>query len=874
MEKVVSLWGEELSFEETPLQNKELLKKASTKKEIKTTEKQLKSKKVSTEEKMILIEEDVNRILGKFKDNTETIETYKDFTEYIDRCISNKVISIDTETNNTLNTFDCKLMGLCLYTPGQKNAYIPTNHINRVTGNKLVSQVTEEQIKEQLSRLDGVFKIFHNATFDIEVIKTTCDIKLKADWDTMVGAQLIDENEPKGLKAQYKLHIDPDQDKYDIEHLFKGLPYEIFDPKLFALYAATDAYETYKLYEYQKKYFERPENKEVYDLFKTIEIPILDVVVDMELRGIEVDLDYAKRLSKVYHEKSDEVQERVDAELERIKPLIDAWRLTPEANDKGAPKGWKIEDRWFAGSGLSTATGIKRVFIDPEGKEHETLPDGRRGSKSKSEQLADPPELGSPTQMAIILYDVLKSPVVNPKTPRGTGADILKELANKVPLCKLLDEKRGYDILINTFIDKMPEVIQKDGRVHARFNTCGTATGRFSSSEPNLQNIPSHAKDIRGIFKATKGYSICGSDYSAQEPRSTATLSGDKNMIGAYEEGKDLYAVIASKCYHNDYWDNLEFNEKGVYQPDGANRRSKAKTILLGITYGMGSTTLAERMNLSKEEAEKIIEDFYKGFPGVKKLTDDSQQMLRTKGYVTDMFGRRRHIPDATLPRYDLKLVNKTSVFNPFLHSVSKLDSKTEQLINSYREELENATWKKDKDLIIDRAKKDGITVKDNNGFINRSLRQCLNARIQGTAASMTKLAMIMVHNDKELNDLGFKLLVTVHDEMFGECPTENSERCGERLCEVMVEAAKVRCSVVPWKCDPYIVKHWYADNLSAVVLKDYNKLVNGDREKGTDPIDPEIAMAKVKEKYSAVNPKYVEMMCNEKFDCNLYEDI
>lgn len=836
MEKLVNLWGEELSFEETPLQNKEILKKSKNKKEVKTTVKQLKSKKVSTEEKMILIEEDVNRILGKFKENTETIETYKDFVKYIDGCISNKVISIDTETNNTLNTFDCKLMGLCLYTPSYKNAYIPVNHIDKITGEKLKDQVTEEQIKEQLSRLGDTFKIFHNATFDIEVIKTTCDIKLKADWDTMVGAQLIDENEPKGLKAQYKLHIDPEQDKYDIEHLFKGLPYEIFDPKLFALYAATDAYETYKLYEYQKKFFERPENKDVYDLFKTIEIPILDVVVDMELRGIEVDLDYAKRLSKVYHEKSDEVQVRIDAELNRLKPIIDSWRSSKEANTP----------------------------IVKNGKE----------GKTPNQQLADPPELSSPTQMAIILYDVLKSPVVDPKTPRGTGADILKELANKVPLCKLLDEKRGYDILINTFIDKMPEVIQKDGRVHARFNTCGTATGRFSSSEPNLQNIPSHAKDIRGIFKATKGYSICGSDYSAQEPRSTATLSGDKNMIGAYEDGKDLYAVIASKCYHNDYWDNLEFNEKGVYQSDGADRRSKAKTILLGITYGMGSSTLAERMSLSKEEAEKIIEDFYKGFPGVKKLTDDSQQMLRTKGYVTDMFGRRRHIPDATLPRYDLKLVNKTSVFNPFLQSISKLDSKTEQLINSYREELENATWKKDKDLIIDRAKKDGITVKDNSGFVSRALRQCLNARIQGTAASMTKLAMIMVHNDKELNDLGFKLLVTVHDEMFGECPTENSKRCGERLCEVMIEAAKVRCSVVPWKCDPYIVKHWYADNLSAVVLKDYNKLVNGDKEKGTEPIDTDVAMVKVKEKYSAVNPKYVEMMCNEKFDCNLYEDI
>lgn len=713
-------------------------------------------------------------------------------------------------------------MGLCLYTPGQKNAYIPVHHTDK-DGNRLQWQINETQIREQLKRCKEVFKIFHNATFDIEVIYQTCNIKLKADWDTMVGAQLLNENEQKGLKTQYKLHINPDQDKYDIEHLFKGLPYAIIDPELFALYAATDSYMTYKLYEYQKREFEKSENEDIYNLFKTIEIPILDVVVDMELTGVEVDLDYAQRLSSVYHKKSDSVQIKIDEELMRLKPQIDAWRVSAIAN---------------------------KPIIGKNGKE----------GKTPNQQLADPPELSSPTQMAILLYDILNVPIIDKRTPRGTGAEILEALADKVPLCKLLVEKRGYDILINTFIDKMPEVIQKDGRVHARFNTCGTATGRFSSTDPNLQNIPSHAKDIRGIFKASAGCSLVGSDYSAQEPRSTATLSGDKDMIQAYKDGKDLYAVIASKCFSNDYEDNLEFRPStGELQPEGKARRSKAKTILLGITYGMGANTLAERMNLSVQEANKIIEDFYLGFPGVKKLTEASQQMLREKGYVTDMFGRRRHIPDAMLPKYELTMSGGNNLFNPLLHSINQLDDKSEKLIAKYRDELEKATWKKDKDLIIAQAKKDGVTVKDNGGFINRALRQCLNARIQGTAASMTKLAMIMIHNDKELNNLGFKLLVTVHDEVFGECPTENSELAAKRLCEVMVEAAKIRCSAVPWKCDPYILKHWYADELSAEVLKDFNKCHD---------------IEKIKDKYSAINPKYVEMMCNEKFNVNLYEDI
>lgn len=300
---------------------------------------------------------------------------------------------------------------------------------------------------------------------------------------------------------------------------------------------------------------------------------------------------------------------------------------------------------------------------------------------------------------------------------------------------------------------------------------------------------------------------------------------------------------------------NLEY----ILQPEGKERRAKAKTILLGITYGMGPTTLAERMDLSREESEKIIDDFYKGFPGVKKLTEDSQEMLRKKGYVTDMFGRRRHIPDAQLPEYEIKSEKKSFEFNPLLDSPQHLDRRTESLISDYNKKLSEVKWKKERDAIVAQAKKDGLSVTYNGGFINRALRQCLNARIQGTARSMTKLAMIMVHNDKELNDLGFKLLVTVHDEVFGMAPTENSKRAGERLCEVMVEAAKVKCGSVKWKCDPYIVKRWYLDEFAAEVLKDYNKVKDLD---------------KIEKKYSAIKPEYIEMMCNETFDCNKYSDI
>ena len=453
-----SLWGEEFSIQEEE-QTKQIIEKARKPKEIKpvSTEKLIKSKTVSIEDKLEAITNDVHNILGHYADDTQVIKDIDAFSKYIDAAIDNGVIAIDTETGDkdgygSLNTFDCNIMGLCLYTPGQKNAYVPVNHINRFTNEKLSWQITEEQIRVQLQRIldANVFEIYHNATFDIEVIKTTCGIKMKADWDTMVAAQLLNENEHKSLKEQFKIHINPEQDKYNIEHLFKGLPYSIFDPELFALYAATDSYMTYKLFEYQRSEFRKPDMKDVYELFQTIEIPIIDVIVDMELTGVEIDTEYAKKLSSVYHNKLDEVQVRIDAELEHLAPLINQWRLTPEAN---APQKSKSK------SGIG---------------------------KSKNQQLSDPIDLGSPTQMAILLYDILKAPVIDKKSPRGTSAEILEELSNKYHICELLVEKRGIDILINTFIDKMPQIIQKDGRVHARFNQCGTQTGRFSSSDPNL----------------------------------------------------------------------------------------------------------------------------------------------------------------------------------------------------------------------------------------------------------------------------------------------------------------------------------------------------------------------------------------------------
>lgn len=466
---IQSLWGEEFNIEDN---TQKILKKIKKPKVVEViTEKNFNSKRFNIEDKLDFIKNKVDSTLGHYKDNTVVIKTKEELHNYIDESIKNTIIAVDTETNNSLDPLTCKLMGGCIYTPGQKNAYIPINHVDYKTGKRLSWQLTEQDIKEEFDRLSNTKILMHNGKFDYKVIKCTCNCTLDIFWDTMVAARMLDENEPSaGLKQQYIDKIDPDQEKYSIEKLFEGMEYAVFDPDLFALYAATDAYMTYRLYEYQVERFKDPSLNGVYNVFKNIEMPLIPVVAKMELRGISLDKGYASRLSVKCHAQMEECLKKLDNEVSKYNDKISKWRLTPEANNKTSNK---------KGDGFN---------------------------KSKSEQLENPIKLSSPTQLAILLYDILKCPSVSTKSPRGTGVDELKALAEKtkLPLCNIILEYRGLDKLLNTFIDKLPkDASDIDGRVHCEFKSLGTDTGRFSSANPNLQQLPRSDITVKPMFRAT-----------------------------------------------------------------------------------------------------------------------------------------------------------------------------------------------------------------------------------------------------------------------------------------------------------------------------------------------------------------------------------
>ena len=329
-------------------------------------------------------------------------------------------------------------------------------------------------------------------------------------------------------------------------------------------------------------------------------------------------------------------------------------------------------------------------------------------------------------------------------------------------------------------------------------------------------------------------------------------------MLNAYLNKQDLYSVIASQSFNVPYEDCLEFYPEGTeivfegqkvicgykthLNTEGKNRRTQAKSILLGLLYGRGAASVGEQIGKSREEAQEIIDKFFKAFPKVKKWIDESIEFCRKNGYVEDVGGRRRRLPDIQLPQYTIRYINKNMVngdFNPFIGCDDRTTS--DKLIKEYEDKLANIKSRKQYEAIKAEAYGNGIEIINNGGFIAQAERQCVNARVQGGAATLTKSALIMIYNDERLKQLGAKLINCVHDEILIEAPVENSELAAQYLCEDMINSAKKYVPVVPMSVDAYNVDAWYMDEYASIIQKDYKKLlekINNESEAETQIIN------------------------------------
>ena len=252
--------------------------------------------------------------------------------------------------------------------------------------------------------------------------------------------------------------------------------------------------------------------------------------------------------------------------------------------------------------------------------------------------------INSPKQLGDILFEKLGLPA-GKKTKRGysTSADVLEKLRPKYPVVRLILQYRTLTKLRSTYVEGLRPLIGPDGRIRAHFQQTVAATGRLSCTEPNLQNIPVRqalGRQLRKAFVAGTGYEFIGADYSQIELRILAHLSGDENLIGAFNNGEDIHRTTAARVF------NKAYNE--VTSED----RSRAKAVNFGVIYGMSGFGLSEEIHVTRKQAEQYIDDYFAKHPKVKAFMDEAIQSCREKGYARTLFGRRRYIREIQSPNF------------------------------------------------------------------------------------------------------------------------------------------------------------------------------------------------------------------------------
>lgn len=374
--------------------------------------------------------------------------------------------------------------------------------------------------------------------------------------------------------------------------------------------------------------------------------------------------------------------------------------------------------------------------------------------------------INSNQQLAEVLYDKLGLEDITKE--RKVDADTLKTLSEDCEALKILLEYRELNKLLSTYIDPLPQKVGADGRLHGEFKQSGTATGRFSSSNPNLQNLPYPA---RGLIVAPAGKIIIGIDYSQIEPRVLSHISGDKHLQEPYLTGKDLYSTLASRVF------KVPIEECG----DGSKYRKMMKTGLLAVMYGTSTFTLSKQLEISVEEAEQFIADFMETYPDVASFINHTHNMADTEGYVQTLKGRKRRF-----------LGHK-----PVAKEYHRITKRIEGILGRPFKNI----WQESK--VPRELKMKYWSVAKQYGRVSR---QSVNAIIQGTSADIMKIAMINLYKHLKKKGADWLLLGTIHDEVLIEIPATATPGEIEELENIMKSALPIS---VPYKVDTEISARW-----------------------------------------------------------------
>lgn len=579
----------------------------------------------------------------------ELVDSEDRIKELCDFFLTCKILSLDTETTST-NAIDAELVGLSFSTEESKAFYVP------VPENKHEAQKIVDIFKEVYEN-PSILKIGQNIKYDITVLRKY-GVEMKGElFDCMIAHYLLQPELRHNMDymaeayLNYKtIHIDElIGHKGKSQKSMRDLsPIEVYE------YACEDADITLKLY-----HILEPKLKElnIFNLFKDIEMPLINVLVEMEMNGVILDTTSLTETSRI-------LQQRI---LEKERKIYEE-----------------------AGTSFNIA---------------------------------------SPKQVGEILFDRLKISDKAKKTKTGqyvTSEEALTQLKHKAPIVENILAYRGLRKLLSTYVEALPKLINKHtGHIHTSFNQAITATGRLSSSDPNLQNIPvkgEDGKELRRCFIPEPGCLFFSADYSQIELRVMAHLSGDEGLIDAFRNGYDIHAATAARIF------------KETMEHVTRDQRSMAKRANFGIIYGITVFGLAQNLDIDRNEAKKLIDDYFQSFPKVKEYMERCKETARSKGYAETIFHRRRYLPD----------------------------------INSG-----NATVR---------------------GFAERN---SINAPIQGSAADIIKLAMVRIYKRFKDENIKSKMILQVHDELNFSVFPEEKESVERIVIEEMQNACQLKVPLI-----------------------------------------------------------------------------
>lgn len=502
------------------------------------------------------------KTLDKVDHHYQCCNTLKSIELVVEKMSKQTSVCFDTETTG-LDTLDAELVGIAFSWQNHTGFYvpIPADHEEKQKRLNLLKSFFED---------DNIEKVGQNLKYDIKVLKTH-GITVKGKlFDTMLAHYIInpDMRHNMDVLAETYLNYSP----LAIEELIgkkgknQGSMRDVQLEKI-TEYAVEDADITFQL----KQFFEE-ELKEAHNehLFHKLEIPLLEVLADMETEGINLDESVLKDISK-----------SLDSDIENLE-------------------------------------------------------------KSIYEKAGEEFNIGSPKQLGEILFGKLKIADKPKKTKSGqysTAEDVLSFHAKEHQIAQDVLDWRGLSKLKSTYVDALPKQIhKKTGRIHTEFMQTVAATGRLSSTNPNLQNIPIRTERGRQVRKAfvarDENYILLAADYSQIELRIIAALSDEETMIKAFQDGEDIHASTASRIF------DVPLDEVTREQ------RSQAKTVNFGIIYGVSAFGLSNQTDLSRSESKDLIETYYKTYPKLRAYMDDQVEFARENEYVKTVMGRRRYLKD------------------------------------------------------------------------------------------------------------------------------------------------------------------------------------------------------------------------------------